>query len=271
MVILFANNIFSQDILSEEFKRNLNEITSKEILLYTLDLEENKKIFEKIETFANSIEGFELEKKDLYNLKFRKENKIISKEELPKEKVKDICSKHINDNKLIKETKTDKIYQEKVYSRVRETIDSINPKKEIVLQRLIIKRSVNNYEVTNSKFIIDISPKTEEILSIKSMYWTPINEIKPLKYEKKDIKKLLNEIDSTLRKISYKFDIEKSEICYTQSRKYLIPALRISVKPEQEEKNIPIIENHIFLLINDYETFEIIEKQKKLNPKTENN
>lgn len=164
---------------------------------------------------------------------FKKDFRKPSQKSLPSEKVTELAQKFITSNKFYKTTSLDKISPHQVAAR--KLIKS-NEKNEVdekltILQRAVFKRKFNGIEVINSKQVVDIHPETREILSYKSIKWTPVDETSGRSYSYLSKEEIVTHIDSVLHVSKNRNKIENIKLAYLQTDKMLVPVLAVRSKP----------------------------------------
>lgn len=164
---------------------------------------------------------------------FQKILRKPSRKSLSSEEVTQLAQKFINMNKFYKETSVDKISYSQVVAR---KLSRFNEKlkeedKLTILQRVFFKRNFNGYEVINSKQIVDIHPETQEILSYKSIEWTPVDEASGKSYSYLSKEEIIKHMDNVLGISQNRNVVEEVESVYLQTNMMLIPVLAVSSKP----------------------------------------
>ena len=97
---------------------------------------------------------------------------------MDKELVAGVARQFIGQNGFVWETNRDKMGNHLVVNWVSRTEKAPGKKssKLVVLQRVLLKRTLDGLEVLNSRQIVDFHPRTGEILAFKHLNWVPADE-----------------------------------------------------------------------------------------------
>ena len=288
-----------QNLITPKISSRLSHIISKPFKVYPINFKENEKILKGIDQWIGKRYDLKRAKKvskgndnkykifrKLVGSKFQKvdhlilyekqmsnrmvweEVKILSKKKLPNDELTEICSNLIRKNDLIQEGNIDRIMGAAVYSRTRKSADSKNSDKFILKQRVILNRSIDKMRVINSKVIIDIVPKTKEVVAFKSFDWAPIHEERGKLYGYMTADEVQDEINKTIRSHPSECYIKNIEPYYFQTKKFLIPVIKILLDSHKSDKPTPIISNYYVFLTKDKSIIDKPLPKKLRKPKT---
>lgn len=178
---------------------------------------------------------------------FYKELSVPTSVKLSKERLEQIGRGFIEKNGFCLQTEADKISKGQFIALQRERIDEAGSltDKTCVYQGVIFAREIDGLEVFNSRQVVCIHPGSEEILSYRTIRWTPVLPgSRKTEYFKTD------EIIESIKK-HYK----TSPLCEVKEVKqglYLkdgsvFPAVRITVNNLTEEKRTDRMDKVIIL------------------------
>lgn len=304
--LIYLNTLaIAQNVLDDETKDGIRKVIDNPVEIYPLGMEDKNFIYKNIDNWVNNQIDLKRAKQSIsqndtsyiinvkmnknkftdeilqtfdqsYAVKYEKkpfkrtywkELRIPSLTALPKSEIRSLCEKFVESNKLIKTDDIDKIKDIEVHNRVRQRLDSIKTEKEILLQRAVFKRSVNDLDVINSKIIVDLSPSSKEILAFKSLIWTPIiiekGELK--KYKSYD--NVISEINEIIGQIPLPVKIVRLELKYFQTLDLIVPILRIKIKPVDENEDMPDLNQYIIHLLEDESIIRFPERKTNITPK----
>lgn len=263
--IIYKNidNWVNKQINLDKAKQSISEnVTS---YIFTVKMNKNQFDDEILQTYdQNYIVKYE---KEPFKRTYWKELKIPSLTAMSESEVRSLCEKFVLSKNLIKTTDIDKIKDIEVHNRVRQRLDSIRTEKEILLQRAVFKRSVKEIDVMNSKIIVDVSPSSREILSFKSLIWTPVIEEKGDIKEYKSFDDVIGEINDIISQIPVPIKVRRTDLYYLQTLDLIVPVLRIKIEPVDENEVMPDLNQYIIYLLADESIIALPKRKDNIAPK----
>lgn len=173
---------------------------------------------------------------------FVKEPLVTSRRSLSDKDVIDIGMSFIKENKFCKITDNDKLGTPLVLSRKRYELKSDMKQGDAltISQRVEFKREFFDFEVINSKQIVDIHPDTREIMSYKNIMWTAVDETSGRSMPYISQQEVVAQIDSVFAKSKAKYKVIGIKSGMYQTDKIIFPVLVVYTEYQlEEEEGIP--------------------------------
>jgi hypothetical protein len=158
---------------------------------------------------------------------------------LKEEEVTRLAQTFITRNRFYRVTAMDSLGPVQVVSRIWSSSedDFREADKKTIFQRVIFKRRFDGLDVIGSKQIVDVNPKTREVLSYKSLGWSPVDESAGKEFRYLDKDEVVAHIDSVLGISTNRNNILSIEPAYLQTETMLVPVIAVessqsSMSPE---------------------------------------
>ncbi len=182
--------------------------------------------------------------------------------------VEKIGREFIREHGFCQETALDIMAKAEVIARIRQKVFEKETlgEKLVMVQNAIFNRKIDGLQVFNSRQIVGVHPKSKEILSYKTLNWTPLKEDSAKKMEYESLEVILDRIKKAYEKSSDTFDVSKISAGMYQQSGLIFPVVRIKANPRKEEGSIePGRKNLIVGLVKDLD-LELGSRQKVMQP-----
>ncbi len=168
--------------------------------------------------------------------------------------IADLGKKFIQRNRFVAVTNNDDIFDFFVLSWKSRIIRE-EPRAGdtyTILHRAKYFRRFHDLEVINSKQIVDFHPASLEIISYKSIMWTPIDESSGKYFPYLPIEEVIAQVDSFFVDEMEDYKIAEVQLAWYQSDYQIFPVLVIHTqRSEEEEQLYPMEQTLLVSLVKD--------------------
>ena len=126
----------------------------------------------------------------------------------------------------------DKIMNPEVMSQKRESWDVKDEGSNVMFQRVLFRREFMGAEVLNSRQIVRFHPETRELLSYKTICWTPVDESSGKEAEYMKVDDVLAQIKDFGGESKSKYYVMKIKHGFYQTETQMVPAIQAFIQPE---------------------------------------
>lgn len=169
-----------------------------------------------------------------------------------KKVIGELGSRFILHNKLFHETEQDKMLNYIVIAWKSQNIgQNVRDSKKYTLRyRVKYSRQFLGWKVINSKQIVDIHPKSLEILAYKNIDWTPIDNSSGKYKPYVSVSDILDQIHNFFAEDKAEYKIKDVQTVWYQSKRMIFPVIQIkSQRPNKIGEFTPIRQTLLISLI----------------------
>lgn len=203
--------------------------------------------------------------KESQKRKFLKELSVPVRDRLSDQDAKRIGRNFVETGSFCYISKIDRMGDAFVVSRktYRQPDENSQPVELTLLQRILFRRLLNDLVVANSKIIVDVHPKSKEIITFKSARWTPVMEKAGKLLPYRMAGSIIDEIEDAYRKTEVPHALARLEAAYYQNETHMFPIVVIDAEPKESysSKREPI---HRVLMISLVKNFAVDELDKDI-------
>lgn len=228
-----------------------------------------------VPAMATKIEGVQPTRPfDVFYIKepskrrFIKDLTVPTTKRLTEEEVKRLSKDFIERHGFYHKTDIDEMVASKVISRMRRRIDIKDGMgEELTLsQSSYLKRVFNGLEVFNSKQIVAFHPDSREVVSYRSLNWTPVDERsgKAMAYDSPEA--IFRQIEGVFKTSPYIEKVSDLRFGMYLVNNMMVPVIRLKVQPQNNAKKSESIRKTLIVgLVKGLEVEN--PKREKLLPK----
>jgi hypothetical protein len=167
---------------------------------------------------------------------FIKQVHIPSETTLPDSTVIELGNVFLLRSKFYDLAENEKIFNPEVMSQKRESWDEKDGGVQLMFQRVLFHREYMGAEVLNSRQIVRFHPESRELLSYKTVDWTPVNESSGEEAAYKKIDDVVMEILEIGDDSKLKYYVTKIKHGFYETETQLVPAIQVFIQPESNSE-----------------------------------